>query len=116
MTSSTRPRAPPLGPPRSRTQAAARPRGAPLPVARRRAVLRAEQGLAQHLHLLQHLAAHLQRHAVHVVVGGVIHDGVLEHEHQAALELRQGADVALGQAPLDAGQVHGPAGGTWKES
>lgn len=44
------------------------------------------------LHILQHVALHLQCHVVDVVVRRVVHDGILEHQHDVALELGRGAD------------------------
>lgn len=60
------------------------------------------------LDLLQDVALHLQGHVVDVVVQAVVHDCVLEHQHDVPLELGRGPDEADLNVLLDGGQVHGP--------
>lgn len=49
---------------------------------------------------------HLVGHVVHVVVAGVVHGGIEEHEHDVTLELCSGTNRATLNVALDLLQVH----------
>lgn len=59
--------------------------------------------------MLQDVALHLQRHVVHVMVRRVVHDGILKHQHDVALELSGGTDNTGLDVLLYGRQVHGSA-------
>lgn len=43
---------------------------------------------------------HLLGHMVDVMVRGVVHHSILEHQHQVPLELSRGVNASLGLIPL----------------
>lgn len=70
-----------------------------------------ELGGQKLLDLLQDVALHLQSHVVHVVIQAVVHDRVLEHQHDVPLELSRVPYQTGLNALFYGGKVHGPVGG-----
>ena len=62
---------------------------------------------SSYLDLFDHVGLHDGGYLVDVLVGVVVHDGVLEHEHHVAVELLRGADHAVLDVLLDGDQVNG---------